>query len=74
MLENMEGKRRRGRQKTRWIDSIIENNEHEVKQAPGGSGRQKSLATMVHKVTKSRTRLNNNNIISNSYEMLYNKI
>ena len=42
MLGKCEGKRRRGRQRTRWLDSVIEATKI-FDQTPGGSGRQEGL-------------------------------
>ena len=44
MLGKIEGKRRRGRQRTRWLDGITNSNEHEFEQVPGVSDEQGSLA------------------------------
>ena len=44
MLEKIEGKRRRGRQRRRWLDGITNSLEHEFEQVLGDSGRQGSLA------------------------------
>ena len=41
MLGKCEGKRRRGRQRTRWMDG---SDQHEFDPTPGGSGRQVGLA------------------------------
>ena len=40
MMGKMKGKRRRGWQRMRWLDSI---SEHEFEQTPGGNGGQRSL-------------------------------
>ena len=54
MLGKIEGKRRRGRQKMRWLDGIIDDGR-EFEQTPGKSGGQRRVA--VHGVAKSQTRL-----------------
>ena len=43
MLGRMEGRRRRGRQRRRWLDGITNSNGHEFEQAPGVGDRQGSL-------------------------------
>ena len=54
MLGKIEGRRRRGRQKRRWLDGI--NNGHEFEQAPGDG---EAWHAAVHGVTKSQTQLSN---------------
>ena len=50
MLENTEGKRRRGQQRVRWLDSLSNHwvhhwlNGHELEQTVGDGGGQESLA------------------------------
>ena len=58
MLANIEGRRRRGRQKMRWLDRISRLNGHEFKQVPGAGDREAWLAA-VHGVAKSQTWLSN---------------
>ena len=53
MLGKIEGRRRRGRQKMRWLDDII--NSMDMNQANSGDGG--TWHTAVHGVAKSRTRL-----------------
>ena len=44
MLEKIEGRRRRGRQRMRWLDGITDSMEFEFEQAPGVGDAQGSLA------------------------------
>ena len=44
MLGKIEGRRRRGRQRMRWLDGINQLNGHEFEQAPGVGDGQGSLA------------------------------
>ena len=44
MLGKMEGRRRRGQQRMRWLDGIMDSNGHEFEQTPGNSEGQGSLA------------------------------
>ena len=44
MLGKIEGRRRRGRQRMRWLDGITYSMEHEFEQAPGVDDGQGSLA------------------------------
>ena len=55
MLGKIEGRRRRGRQRMRWLDSLIRLNGHESEQAPGDSGDREAWRAAVHGVTKSQT-------------------
>ena len=43
MLGKIEGRRRRGQQKTRWLDSITKSMGHESEQTPGDSEGQGNL-------------------------------
>ena len=44
MLGKIEGRKRRGQQRMRWVDGIHQLNGHEFEQTPGDNGRQGSLA------------------------------
>ena len=55
MLGKTEGRRRRGRQRMRWLDGIIDFNGHEFEQVPGDGERQGSLVCCSPWVTKSQT-------------------
>ena len=44
VLGKTEGKRRRGQQRMRWLDSITNLNGHELERTPGGSEGQRGLA------------------------------
>ena len=43
MLKKIEGKRRKGRQRIRWLDSITDSNRYKSEQTLGDSGGQRSL-------------------------------
>ena len=61
-LGKIEGKRRRGQQRMRWLDSIIGLNGHEFEQIPGNSEGQGSLASCSsggHKELDTTEQLNN---------------
>ena len=44
MLGKTEGKRRRGQQRTRWLDGITDSMDMDIEQTPGDSEGQGSLA------------------------------
>ena len=43
MLEKIEGRRRRGRQRTRWLDGITDSMDMNLGKTPGGGEGQRSL-------------------------------
>ena len=54
MLGNIEGRRRKGWQRMRWLDGIIDSMD-ESKEALGDSEGQEAWRAAVHRVTKSLT-------------------
>ena len=56
MLGKIEGGRRRGQQRTRWLEHQ-QLNGREFEQAPGDRDGQGAWGAAVHGVTKSQTRL-----------------
>ena len=60
MLGKCEGRRRRGRQRTRWLDSVIEANDMNLTKLREAVEDRRALCALVHGVTKSQTQLNNN--------------
>ena len=59
MMEKIEGKRRSGWQRIRWLDSIIDSvdmNLSKLRKIPKDS---KAWRAAVHEVAKSQTRLSN---------------
>ena len=59
----MEGRRRRGRQRMRWLDGIIDSIDMSFKQTPGDGEGQGSLACCSpqgHKEVETAERLNSN--------------
>uniref|UniRef100_A0A670I4Q4 ribonuclease H n=1 Tax=Podarcis muralis TaxID=64176 RepID=A0A670I4Q4_PODMU len=61
MLGKKEGTRRRGRQRTRWLDSVFEVTSMSLTKLREVVEDRGAWRALVHGVTKSRTRLNNNN-------------
>ena len=59
MLGKCEGKRRRGRQRTRWLDRVIEATNMNLTKLQEAVEDRRARCALVHGVTKSQTRLNN---------------
>ena len=59
MLGKIEGRRRRGQQRMRWLDGITDSMDMSFEQAPGVDDGQGIWRATVHVVTKSQTRLSN---------------
>ena len=63
MLGQIEGRRRRGRQRMRWLDGITDLIRHEFEKAPGdgeGQGSQVCCSPWGQKESDTTERLNNN--------------
>ena len=58
MLGMIEGTRRRGRQKTRWLDGVLEATNMSLTKLWEAVKDRRAWRALVHGVTKSRTRLN----------------
>ena len=58
MLGKCEGKRRRGRQRARWLDRVIEATNMNLTQLQETVEDRRAWRALVPGVTKSRTRLN----------------
>ena len=62
-LRKMEGRRRRGRQRMRWLDGIIDSIDMSFKQTPGdgeGQGNLACCSPQGHKEVETAERLNSN--------------
>ena len=59
MLRKIEGRRRRGKQRMRCLDSVTDVNGHESEQAAEAGEGPGSSHTTVRGVMKSRTQLSN---------------
>ena len=57
MLGKIEGRRRRERQRMRWLDGITDSTNISLSKLGAGDG-QRGRCAAVHGVTKSQTRLN----------------
>ena len=59
MLGKIEGKRRRGRQRVRWLDGITDSLDMNLNKLQEIVKDREAWRAAVHVVTKNRTRLSN---------------
>ena len=57
MLGGIGGRRRRGRQRMRWLDGIIDSMDVSLKSTPGVGDGQEAWRAAIHGVAKSQTQL-----------------
>ena len=59
MLVKIEGRRRRGQQRIRWLDGVIDSVDMILSKLQEMMKERKAWHAAVHGVTKSHTKLNN---------------
>ena len=73
MLEKMEGRRRRGQQKMRWLDGIINSMDMSVSKLWEIVKDREAWHAAVHGVTKSWTQLSDSTTMNNNLYFYYHK-
>ena len=73
MLGKIEGKRRRGRQRMRWMDGITDSTDMSLSKLQKLGIEREAWCTAIHGVTKSQTRLSDWTELTDSYTSIPTK-
>ena len=69
MLEGIEGRKRRGRHKMRWLDDTINSMGMSVSKLQGFVMDREAWHAVIHGVTKSQTRLSDKTELNSAYKL-----
>ena len=71
MLEKIEGRRRRGRQRTTWLDGITDSMDMSLNKLQEMVKDRKAWRAAIHGVAKSQIQLNNNKYYTTGFDFCF---